>query len=383
MADEFFVGGGLSDLAIDGPSPRSDWYRWAERRGVDTAALPEPAPIDAFAHDLTLLAEHGVRHLRITVDWARLEPRAGLVDDEEIERLLERFTLVADRGLHAWVTLHHTTLPGWFADDTDGFLRTAGPSLHWSRHVDRVAEILDGLVAGWIPNEDPLGWALRSHQLDTRPGRPGEQNLRDAAEGVLEATFEACRLLSSGRAPVVASFGIPPVTGSHEAAADHVEHWTEVLWSSWTEAIRDGVLRWPWRAPRERPDLADSFDAIGVALAPELRVGPDGDIDAAAPPSGEHFGSALRRAADLLPGRELVVTSLGHDGSDANEQDDLLGGWLDQIHDARNDGLAIRGAFLEPLFDGPDPGARTRARPGVFSAGRDPKPAARWLLARA
>lgn len=382
MADEFFVGGGLSALAVDGPSSRSDWYRWAERRGVDMAALPEPSPIDAFAHDLTLLAEHGVRQLRITVDWARLEPRAGLVDDEEIERLLERFTLIADRGLHPWVTLHHTMLPGWFADDTDGFLRTSGPSLHWSRHVDRVAEILDGLVAGWIPNEDPLGWALRSHQLGTRPGRPSEQNLRDAAEGVLEATFEACRLLSSGRAPVVASFGIPPVTATHEAAAEHVDHWTDVLSSSWTEAIRDGVLRWPWRAPRERPDLADTFDAIGVALAPELRVGPDGVVEAAAPPAGEHFGSALRRAVELLPGRELVITSLGHDGSDANEQDDLLGGWLDQIHDARNDGLAIRGAFLEPLFDGPDPSARTREWPGVFSAGRDPKPAARWLLAQ-
>jgi len=382
MADEFFVGGGLSELAGDGPSHRSDWYRWAERGGLDTTALAEPASIDSFGHDLSLLAEHDVRQLRITIDWARLEPRSGIIDDEEVERLLERFTLIADRGLHAWVTLHHTTLPGWFADDTDGFLRPSGPSLHWSRHVDRVAELLDGLVAGWIPNEDPLGWALRSHHLGTRPGRPGTQNLQDAAEGVLEATFEACRLLSSGSSPVIASFGIPAIRATtDDASADHVCHWTDILWTSWTEAIRDGVLRWPWRGPRERPDLADTFDAIGLALAPMLAVDPDGTITERQPPAGEHFGHVLRRGAELLPGRELIVTSLGTTTSDAQQQDDLFGGWLDQIHEARTDGIGVRGAFVEPLFDGPSPDASGDSVPGIFSAGRDPRPAARWLQA--
>ncbi len=381
MTESFFVGGGVSTLEFEGASPRSDWLRWAERRGADFSDQPPAPTIDSFANDLTLLAEHGVRQLRITVDWARLEPRAGIIDDEEVERLLERFSLMRDRDVHAWVTLHHTTLPGWFADDTDGFLRTSGPSLHWSRHVDRVAEVLDGLVAGWIPNEDPLAWALRSHHLGTRPGRPGSQNLQDAAEGILEATFEACRLLSSGSAPVISSFGIPPIRATDEAAADHVRHWTDILWTSWTEAIRDGVLRWPWRGPRERPDLADTFDAIGLALAPALAIDPDGTITEGPPPAGEHFGHVLRRGAELLPGRELIVTALSAATSDAQQQNDLIGGWLDQIHEARADGTAIRGAIIEPLFDGPAADASGESVPGTFSAGRDPRPAARWLQA--
>ena len=166
------------------------------------------------------------------------------------------------------------------------------------------------------------------------------------------------------------------------AASDGAAAWTETLWTSWTEAIRDGVLRWPWKAPRERPDLADAFDAIGVALAAEVAVDPDGSVALGALPADEHFGHQLRHAAELLPGRELVVTSLGATTDDERRQDDLLGGWLDQIHDARNDGILIRGAFIEPLFDGPDPAGSSGVATGVFTAGRDPRPAARWLLAR-
>jgi beta-glucosidase len=374
----FFVGGGTSALGIDGAFRRSDWFRWEERRQLDASADGSGLD-DLLEVDLALLRHQGLEHLRVTIDWARLEPRAGVIDDAEVERLMHRFTRLGEIGVTTWVTLHHTMLPGWFVDDTDGLLRVDGPSIHWSRHVDRVAEMFDGLIGGWIPTEDPLGWAMRSHHLGTRPGRPGEQAFRDACEGSLEATFEAARLLGSGDAPVVSSFGIPDVRCGHETAADHHTMWTDVLWTSWTEAIRDGVLRWPWRGPRERPDLADTFDAIGLALAPTITVGPDGELTLGDAPREEHFGEILRRAAALLPGRDLIVTGLGLASDDDRERDDALAGWLDQINAARNDGITIPGAFLEPLIDAYDPESGFSIANGVVGRDREPRPSSRWL----
>lgn len=390
--DKFIWGAGSSSVAIEGAALRSDWYRWEERRGVENSRAGNDFR-SRYAENFALLVEHDLRHVRLTIEWARIEPFPGRHDRDELEHVEQVLIAARDVGLSVWVTLHHGSLPGWFSADTDGFCTTAGPSIHWSRHVDRMAEMFDSHVSAWWPIEDPIGWAIDAHHLGNRPpARTSPELFRDAVEGILDATFDAHRLLSSGSKPVVGSFGLPMLHATEPAADDERLYWDQIIWRSWTRAISEGVLEFPWRGATERPDMADAFDAIGVGIASPFRVDPAGALtpwpergrrdEAGGTPAPGSLGETLQRAAELLDGKDLFVARLGAATSDDGWREELFEGWLDQISVAGNEGLPIRGVFIEPVVDGYDVAARAPIDSGVFSRSLEPKPSFGWIAAQ-
>ena len=115
-------------------------------------------------------------------------------------------------GLSTVATLHHGTLPGWFSEDTRGYLDAKEREYTWASHVERCAERYDGLVDVWVPIDDPVGWAIRGFLLGSRP--PGIRDPEQAAkavEGALLANHAAWSVLRSGTTPVMAVFGVPTV----------------------------------------------------------------------------------------------------------------------------------------------------------------------------
>jgi len=392
LPDDFFWGGGAASVAIDGAGRRSDWFRWEQSGAVDPSLTGNDS-WDRHEEDFALFRAHGLSQIRLTVEWARIEPFPGRLDVEAIEQMQQRLHGAREAGLSPWLTLHHGSLPGWFSEDTDGFATTIGPSIHWSRHVDRMAELFDEHTAFWVPIEDPLGWAIRGHHLGSRPpGRSSEQRTRDALEGVLDATFEAHRLLSSGSTPIVGSFALPALHSIDPEAGNERRHWERIIWDSWIGAISEGVLEWPWRAPVERPEMAEAFDLIAIGLASPINVLPDGGfgpwpIDARIDASGlapnpEQFGEVLHKVIETLGDRELVIAGLGASTADDNWRMDLLAGWLEQISLAAADGARIRGAFFDPLIDGYDLAASAHLESGLFSRSREPKPSLGWVAAQ-
>ena len=77
-------------------------------------------------------------------------------------------------GLQNWITLQSTTLPGWYLDDEGGHRDEDARGRYWLRHVDRVAEAFDEFATGFVPIDDPIGWAVRSYGLGSRP--PGRKD---------------------------------------------------------------------------------------------------------------------------------------------------------------------------------------------------------------
>jgi len=390
--DEFIWGAGCSSVAVEGAGLRSDWYRFEGTPDVDQSGDGNNFR-SRFVEDFALLAEHDFTHLRLTIEWARIEPFPGRYDRDELEHIEEVLIGARDAGVSIWATLHHGSLPGWFAQDTDGFCSTTGPLVHWSRHVDRMAEMFDSYVSAWWPVEDPIGWALNAHHYGNRPpGRRSPEKFRDAVEGVIDATFDAHRLLSSGTNPVIGSFGLPTLHSTQPEADRERNHWEEVIWRSWTRAITEGVFQLPWKAATERPDMADAFQAIGVGIASPVGVDPTGSLipwpqsgrrdETGLTPTPPALGETLQRAAQLLHGKDLLVTGLGATTANDGWREELFEGWLDQIAAVGNEGLPIRGVFVEPAIDGYDIAARAHLDSGVFTRSREPKPSLAWIAAQ-
>jgi beta-glucosidase/6-phospho-beta-glucosidase/beta-galactosidase len=298
----------------EGAPPRSDWAGW-EAAGRVPASADGNGFRTRYADDLALLAGHGVRHHRITVEWARLEPRPGRWDDGEVAHLRRVLSAAADAGVAAWACLLHGTAPGWFTDDQRGWLDD-GAVLTWARHVDRVAEALGDLVAGWVPIHEPEVAARLAHGEGAfPPGRRDDDDHRRARDALLAAEAEAARLLRSGDPPVA-------VTAS--------------------------------------PGDLDDRDLL-VVSAPVERLEP-----------------ALEQAAEAAPGaRLLVVTGDAADGGDRAER---LRRAVRTVTGARSGGLAVVGAFHQPAVDGYEWHRGFSARLGLLDGDRNPRPAlATWV----
>ncbi len=85
--DGFIWGTASSSTQAEGAAPGSDWHRWEQDGRVPPSGVGNGFA-NRHAEDFALYAEHGLTHHRLSLEWARLEPRQGQHDDGEVERLL-------------------------------------------------------------------------------------------------------------------------------------------------------------------------------------------------------------------------------------------------------------------------------------------------------
>jgi len=170
-AQGFRFGATSSSIQTEGGHPAADWSRWEASKRA-----PESADGNGFAtnfhDDLALIASLGITDVRITTEWARIEPVEGKTDAEGLDRYRDVLAHVTALGLRPWVTLVSTSLPGWFSDDGGSFGDERARGYHWMRHVDRCAEAFGEYAAGFTPIDDPVGWAIRGYPpVICAPGR--------------------------------------------------------------------------------------------------------------------------------------------------------------------------------------------------------------------
>jgi beta-glucosidase len=358
-------GAATSSLHSEGAAPASDWGGW-EAAGWVPASGDGNGFATRYAEDAALLAAHGIGALRITLEWARLEPRPsdrGL-DTDEVDRYRRVLRSVRAAGLQAWACLAHTSLPGWFSEDERGFLDERMARRVWPRHVDRVAEAFGDLVDGWITVHEPVRHALDAWLLGSIP--PARRDADDARSGLrllLGADAEAARLLK-GATPVASCRWLPPVfaldaTPECRAAAAAAD---ELVWRSWRE--HDEPTSW-----------------LGVSCAYAIGVGADGSFHpwprgAEPGPMGwapwpQALGETLHRIGEEHAGRSVVVLTGAWD-TDDERRDSTLRGLDAAVTEAVDDGVAVEQVHWWSAIDGYEGWHGFTVRSGLFDRDRNP-----------
>ena len=384
-----------------GVAPRSDWGRWVADGRLPASGDGNGFGVE-FASDLALLAEIGVRSLRWTIDWSRLEPHPRRWDSGAADQVTEVLRSARSVGIDVWAVLHEGPLPGWFADDERGFADRAGRGGTWPRHVDRVAETFGDLVAGWVPVLDPYRIAAESHLEGRRPpGRTDETTFTDTLRDLHLASHEAMRLLRSGDPLVACCIDAAPAhAGVHtrqpderDAARSRAATVDRLRRGTWVRALRDGVVSVPGRAEVEVDGLAGGYDVVGVTYRGAVTVFADGsagpypaDAPVAADgraPWAEGLGEVLRGLADDLPERRLALLGTGLTDRADEWRDELLHDTGAQLRAAVADGVPITDAFWESGIDGWTPECGLTVPDGVVSRARERRPSAEALRAMA
>jgi len=374
-AAPFMWGVTSSSVQIEGVHPAADWSRW-ERDKRAPVSNDGNGFATNFHDDLALIAGLGVTDVRLTPEWARIEPVEGKTDGEALDRYRDVFAQAETVGLRPWATLVHTSLPGWFSEDSKGFADDRGREYHWMRHVDRCAEHFGDVVHGWTPIDDPVGWALRGHGLGSRPpGRRsdtdvGMQELSHAMHGALVADHLAARHLRAGGATTMAVRGTPTIFRVVDdersnlevaAAQTHVRWWAAVLFDSWINMVANGELVLPDRRPEHDQQWVEDFALVGFAYdhpigidhRGRMRPYPPGAMaaDTGFVPLPEELGVLLHRMAERIE-LPLVVAANGVSTTNDAWRTELLEETLRVVDDVRADGIDLVGYFHDTAIDG-------------------------------
>lgn len=338
----------------EGAAPRSDWAGW-EAEGRAPASRDGNGFRTRYADDLALLAEHGIAHHRLTVEWARLEPSPGQWDDAEVAHLHRVLAAAADAGVDVWACLLHGTAPGWFTDDQRGWLDDKAV-LVWARHVDRVAEAIGDQVAGWVPIHEPEVVARLGYGEGTfPPGRHRDDHHHDARAALLAAEAEAARLLRSGRSPVAVT----------ARPGDPHEHDDLVVVSAPVNGLERSLERVADEVPHARCLVVTGDPGPGDPGPGDPGPGDPGTGD---PGTGD-------------PGTGHTET--GHTEADATgtptdadeRRTERLRSAARTVAEVHAGGLVVVGAFHQPMVDGYEWHRGFAARLGLFDRDRTPRPA--------
>jgi beta-glucosidase len=353
--ENFMWGTGASSTQCEGASPASDWWDW-ERTGHAPLSGDGNGFTRRYAEDFQAYASLGLRHHRLSIEWARIEPDAGRHDTDAIAQYRLILEAARNAGVLPWVCLHHFTLPRWFAE-RGGFLVERNRTEEWARHVDFVADTFGDLVAGWQPVNETNYYAGAAYRGRGWP--PGHNDAAEAAfvdEAIHLATAEAAVRLRQTGAPVASIFGLSAIVAQDDTDESRglARRLFELFWAPGLGLFREGVLRIPRRDPVERPDLAGAFDLIGFSYysamgvaAGRLAVHPP---DAPVSPLGygiwaDGIGLVLDRLHTELPGTPLLIAEFGIGTDDDAERAAYLRRGLEVVHDAVDQGIDVRGFF--------------------------------------
>ncbi|NJC70650.1 glycoside hydrolase family 1 protein [Planosporangium thailandense] len=371
---DFVWGTAASATQAEGAGADSDWLAW-ERAGRAPASGDGNGFGTRFAEDFALLAEWGLLHHRLSLDWSRLEPTPGRFDQRAVEHYRAMLAAGREAGLTVWACLLHGALPSWFTAE-GGFLHPEAAA-RWRRWVEFAAETFGDLVSGWKPVNGPASFATKRYLTGQfPPGVTDRTMFGRALRAIQVADFEAARLLRTTGRPTASVAALAPVIPGSEAARPAAKAFDGVLWDSWLGLARSDAY-------------GDAFDYIGFSYyfaveigeagqprpyPPGRAVGPQGYV-----PWPEGLRLVLDRLAEELPGRRLLVSELGYGGSDDAARVEYLSQALAHVNAAMRDGVDVAGVFLWTGVDNYEWTDGYTVPFGLFTADRQPRGSADFV----
>jgi beta-glucosidase len=197
----FLFGTATSATQVEGHCATSDWAAFARQPGRIKGGDRPDVACDSWhrwPEDVALQKGLGMGAYRLSVEWARIEPRPGSFDAPSLDTYRKLLGALRDAGIEPMVTLHHFTLPGWLAD-RGGVLADDFVS-RFARFARATADALGDLCTLWVTINEPNVLAAHAYLLGVWP--PAAKSPTAALRAhyrLLEAHVAAYRALKQAR----------------------------------------------------------------------------------------------------------------------------------------------------------------------------------------
>jgi beta-glucosidase len=160
----FVWGAALSAHQAEGKAgggENSDWFQF-EHSSVDgrsPIAGGDTADVavdhwNRYAEDFRLAREMGLKSVRISLAWEKIEPAPGVFDESVISHYRDVLASMHAQGIQPVVAFHHFTHPLWFHAQ-GGWSMESSPQTFLA-YTTRVVESLGDLCDTWITFNEPM-----------------------------------------------------------------------------------------------------------------------------------------------------------------------------------------------------------------------------------
>ena len=419
--DGFLWGSAGAAHQTEGGNTNSDW--WAHEHARKTnAAEPSLDACDSynrFAEDWKLVAGSGQNAVRLSIEWARIEPKPGEFSSAELDHYREVIGTARDLGLTTSVTLHHFTNPNWFAKrggwDSDEAVEV------FARFARAATDALGDLLQIVNTINEPSVVAVVGHLMGFFPPRVTDvKTTHRVSVNLLKAHAAAAEAVRGSSDAIV---GLPLSVLDFHPTEDSPAGWKArdfMHWSwagVWLEALRTGRVRGLSVPDQTIPGLGGHDDFVGIQYYSRFDVHPAalGSAGAAAdlvpnpvgarpplPQAGEErrtqmgwlwhppgLGAVIDEVAEVT-GLPIQITENGIATADDDERIEFVTLHLEHVRDAIARGRDVRGYFYWSTLDNFEWNDGYRPTFGLIAVDREtmerrPKPSLAWYgnIARA
>lgn len=159
LPSTFLWGVASAGFQVEGSTPDSNWRRYVTKKTGDDPIKQADDFYHRYRSDIALAKALGVKVYRISVEWARLEPRRGVYDPTAWAFYDQVIAAIHAAGMRPMITLDHWVYPGWEAS-LGGWAR-AGMVTDWVANAKRVVARYRGYHPIWVTLNEPNFYALQ------------------------------------------------------------------------------------------------------------------------------------------------------------------------------------------------------------------------------
>lgn len=324
-----------------------------------------------WEEDFDRMAELGHTTHRLSIAWSRVQPSADRIDDAAVEQYRAMLKGLRDRGIRPMVSLHHFTNPMWLEDE-GGWLNNKTVE-HFTRWAEIAVEHFGEYVDLWCTFNEPMVYAVQAFMVGFfYPGKRNPFSMYKAAELLLRAHADAYATIKAqqpdsevGLAKHIVIFEAIQPKVINQLAVRMVHRGFNI---AFLDALVTGALKLPLRGKVQIPNLADSYDYVGVNYYQRYRGGfslaapqtffltqkQSPDAPPAPPMWGEIYPQGLFQVLDMMwkkLRKPIYITETGTPAVDDEIRRWYIAHAVHEIWRAVGFNIPVKGIYYWTLMD--------------------------------
>lgn len=199
---DFPFGSAVASFQVENPDPTryADWDKFIHDNPRKHIIRPgEYGPdwwdLNKAKRDLDTMHKIGTTSLRLSLEWARIEPQPGVFNPDAVLKYKELISFLKEKNITPLITINHFTLPEWLQDK--GSWANKRIVNEFEKYVEYMLPFFPDNKY-WITLNEPNGLVISAYATNYFPPQKG--NLLDfwkARGNMIEAHKRAHRLIKS------------------------------------------------------------------------------------------------------------------------------------------------------------------------------------------
>ena len=165
----FMWGTATASHQVEGNNTNNNWYAWEHQKdsnGKSRIHNNDKSGIAAnhwnlYRDDISLMNDLGVGYYRFSVEWSKIEPENGIINEKALEHYRDVCIALIDSGLTPVITLHHFSHPIWF-EELGAFEKEENIE-HYIRFSELVFNKLSDIVPIWCTINEPAVYVTQGY----------------------------------------------------------------------------------------------------------------------------------------------------------------------------------------------------------------------------